>query len=79
MADRQQGLLCALTRLSELLIQPSLTAEPMDILLKGAVAMLWASLALAWVAAFSRLIILRPVQIRIKDPELSPKLTSIYC
>jgi hypothetical protein len=51
----------------------------MDILLKGAVAMLWASLALAWVAAFSRLIILRPVQIRIKDPELSPKLTSIYC
>ena len=65
--------------MSELLIQPSLTAEPMDILLKGAVAMLWASLALAWVAAFSRLIILRPVQIRIKDPELSPKLTSIYC
>jgi hypothetical protein len=39
----------------------------MDVLLKGAVAMLWTSLALAWVATFSRLIIVRPVQARIKD------------
>lgn len=39
----------------------------MNVLLKGAVAMLWTSLALAWVATFSRLIIVRPVQARIKD------------
>ena len=39
----------------------------MDVLLKGAVGMLLASLALAWVATFARLIVLRSIQIRIKD------------
>jgi hypothetical protein len=51
----------------------------MDILLKGAVAMLWTSLALAWIAAFSRLIVVRPVQARIKDSGAMSKPTSIYC
>jgi hypothetical protein len=39
----------------------------MDVLLRGAVGMLFASLALAWVATFARLVVLRPVQLRIKD------------
>jgi hypothetical protein len=41
----------------------------MRVLLNGAVAMLFASLTLAWVATFSRLMILRPVQMWIKDSE----------
>jgi hypothetical protein len=39
----------------------------MDDLLKVAVGMLLASLALAWVATFARLIVLRSIQIRIQD------------
>ena len=39
----------------------------MDVLLKGAVGMLFASLALAWVATFARLVVLGPVRGLIKD------------
>jgi len=41
----------------------------MDILLKGAVWMLFAALVLAWVGTFSKLIVVRPVQALIKDHE----------
>jgi hypothetical protein len=39
----------------------------MNILLEGAVATLFAALALAWIATFATLIPLQPVQVRIKD------------
>jgi hypothetical protein len=41
----------------------------MDILLKGAVYMLFAALVLAWVGTFTKLIVIRPVQAMIKDYE----------
>jgi hypothetical protein len=39
----------------------------MNILIKGAVGMLFAALVLAWVATFAKLIAVRPIQARIKD------------
>jgi hypothetical protein len=39
----------------------------MQIILRAAVAMLFVSLLLAWVATFSKLIVLQPVKVLIKD------------
>jgi hypothetical protein len=39
----------------------------MNILIKGAVGMLFAALVLAWIATFAKLMVVRPIQARIKD------------
>lgn len=39
----------------------------MNILIKGAVGMLFAALVLAWIATFAKFIVVRPIQARIKD------------
>jgi hypothetical protein len=57
----------------------------MDILLKGAVWMLFAALVLAWVGTFSKLIVVRPIQAMIKDYEalirahIDLLLMSLFC
>lgn len=57
----------------------------MDILLKGAVCMLFAALVLAWVGIFTKLIVIRPVQAMIKDYEalirahIDLLLMSLFC
>lgn len=38
----------------------------MNILIKGAVGMLFAALVLAWIATFAKFIVVRPIQARIK-------------
>ena len=57
----------------------------MDILIKGAVCMLFAALVLAWVGTFARLVVIRPVQAMIKDYEalirahIDLLLMSLFC
>ena len=51
----------------------------MDVLLTGAVGMLFSALVLAWIATFAKLIVVRPIQALIKDYGSLIRGTSTFC